>query len=154
MKFIMIDIDKHRDYIVPFRRDSFIVSFGTDKDFGSKEDYLNWIKVQSTKYPNGFVIVEENDTVIGQLELTIREYNENQIGYINLYYLIPEKRGMGLGKKLHEYAMNFFKANGVSEYHLRVSPTNYHALSFYRKNGMQELETELDGKVLRMKGLV
>jgi ribosomal protein S18 acetylase RimI-like enzyme len=154
MKFIPIDINKHKNYILPFRRDSFIISFGTDKDFGSEEEYLNWIKIRSMKYPNGFVIVVEDETVIGQLELTIREYNENQIGYINLYYLIPEKRGIGLGKKLHEYALNFFKENSLSEYHLRVSPTNYQALSFYRKNGMQELQTKLDGKVLRMKGLI
>ncbi|WP_254679096.1 hypothetical protein [Bacillus velezensis] len=37
------------------------------------------------------------------------------------------------GTKLHQYANQFFRANGVSEYHLRVSPGNEAALSFLQK---------------------
>ncbi|MGZ9818117.1 GNAT family N-acetyltransferase [Peribacillus simplex] len=83
------------------------------------------------KNPKGFNLVVENEEPIGQLELTFKEYEGRGIGYINLYYLIPEKLGMGLGSLLHNYAINFFKDNCVSEYHLRVSPSNNHAIVFY-----------------------
>lgn len=152
MDFIPIDINKHKAYVISFRRDSFIVSFGTDNDFGDENKYLNWLQQQSDKYPNGFVLVVDNGIPIGQLELTVKNYEGKEIGYVNLYYLIPEKRGMGLGSLLHAYAIKFFKNNKVSEYHLRVSPTNKHAIAFYKKNGMKMIQTEMDGKVLRMSG--
>ncbi|MEE3955985.1 GNAT family N-acetyltransferase [Peribacillus frigoritolerans] len=61
---------------------------------------------------------------------------------------------MGLGLLLHEYAINFFKDSGVREYHLRVSPSNDHAIAFYRKNGVKQVKSEMDGKVLRMSGII
>ena len=154
MHFEPIDVTKHRKFIIRFRRDSFIVSFGSDKDFGNVEEYLDWVKIKSNQFPGGFVIVMEGEVSIGQLELTIKEYKGSKIGYVNLYYLIPEKRGMGLGKELHQYALNFFNKYGLKEYHLRVSHSNKNALFFYRKNGMQEIGLELEGKVIRMKGIV
>lgn len=97
-------------------------------------------------------ITFENAKPIGQLELIIRECEGKKIGYVNLYYLIPEKRGLGLGNELHLYALKFFKGFGVNEYHLRVSPGNRRARSFYLKNGMEKVKDEFDGKVIRMKG--
>ena len=154
MEFLPIDISKHKEYVVPFRRDSFIVSFGTDKEFGDDNVYLDWLQQQSLKNPKGFVLVVENNVPIGQLELTIKEYEGKEIGYVNLFYLIPEKRGMGLGSLLNDYAITFFKNNNVNEYHLRVSPTNKQAIAFYTKNGMKQIKTEMDGKVVRMSGNV
>ena len=154
MEFIPIDIDKHRDYILPFRKDSFIVSFGTDEGLGDEQDYLNWVHLQVQKNPKGFVIVVENEVPVGQLELTVKEYVGKEIGYVNLYYLVPEKRGMGLGSLLHAYAIQFFKEHGLNEYHLRVSPTNTHALTFYKRNGMKQIDIEFDGKVIRMAGSI
>ena len=154
MEFIPIDIHKHRDIIIPFRRDSFIVSFGTDEGLGDENTYLDWIQQRSTIYPNGFVLVVEEGVPIGQLELNVKEYEGKEIGYVNLYYLVLEKRGVGLGSLLHAYAINFFKDHGVKEYHLRVSPTNEQAIAFYKKNGMQKLKEEMDGKVIRMAGKI
>ncbi|MGV3467435.1 MAG: GNAT family N-acetyltransferase [Heyndrickxia sp.] len=154
MKFIPIDIEKHIDYVVSFRRDSFVVSFGSDKDFGDDMEYLDWLKEQTSKYPSGFVLLIENGVPIGQLELTIKKYEGKEIGYVNLYYLIPEKRGIGIGGQLHHYAIHFFQNNNVNEYHLRVSPTNEQAIAFYRKNGMKKMKSEMDGRVTRMVGYI
>lgn len=154
MEFIPIDIEQHREYIIPFRKDSFIVSFGTDEGFGEIPQYLDWVHLQVQKNPKGFVLAVENGLPIGQLELTVKEYEGKEIGYVNLYYLVPEKRGIGLGSQLHAYSLQFFKDHGVKEYHLRVSPTNTQALNFYKKNGMKPIDVEFDGKVLRMAGKI
>ncbi|KAF0824651.1 GNAT family N-acetyltransferase [Cytobacillus firmus] len=61
---------------------------------------------------------------------------------------------MGIGSKLHDYALNFFKANNLKEYHLRVSPSNQNAIGFYVKNGMKKTKSEMVGKVIRMSGEV
>jgi len=63
-------------------------------------------------------------------------------------------RGLGKGKALNDYAKQFFINYGVSEYHLRVSPKNIQARKFYHKLGMEEVGSELDGKVIRMKGYI
>ncbi|WP_308302520.1 hypothetical protein [Peribacillus deserti] len=80
MEFVPIDVCKHRYVVVPFRRDSFTVSFGSDQDFGTDDDYINWLVEQINHDSDGFVLLMENETPIGQLELTIREYKGKKIG--------------------------------------------------------------------------
>ncbi|MGF2614661.1 GNAT family N-acetyltransferase [Rossellomorea aquimaris] len=152
MIFEEIDIVKHRNTAVAFRKDSFYVSFGETTGFGEEDEYLQWVDEKARMFPGGFVLAKEEGNYIGQLELTIREYEGTAIGYVNLYYLVPEMRGRGKGEDLHNYAKQFFKKNKVKEYHLRVSPSNISAIKFYRKLGMEEAGTEVDGKVMRMKG--
>lgn len=151
MQFVPIDVDKHRNIIVHNRRDSFIVSFGDAHNFNEK-DYVNWVKVKAKEFPQGFVLVEEGGDYIGQLELSIREFDGKRIGYVHLYYVMPEMRGKGKGAKLHDYATRFFMENDVEEFHLRVSPTNTPAIQFYKKLGMEKIGKEVEGKVIRMKG--
>ncbi|AIF42801.1 acetyltransferase [Virgibacillus sp. SK37] len=153
MWFRPINVDRDRDLVLAFRKDSFVVSFGNENDF-HEEEYLEWLKDKQMDESTDFVLVQEGDAYIGQLELSIRQYEGKRVGYVHLYYLIPDKRGKGLGAKLHTYAENFFRSQGVSEYHLRVSPTNTSALSFYRKLGLTVIGEELDGKVTRMRGQV
>lgn len=154
LHFETIDIENDRETVVRFRKDSFVASFGDDAGFGLETDYIQWLEEKVKQFPNGFVLAKENDETVGQLELSIREYNGKNIGYVHLYYLIPEKRGCGLGRELHQYTWHFFKRNSLHEYHLRVAPANKRAIQFYNKNGMEEIGTELDGKVIRMKGIL
>jgi ribosomal protein S18 acetylase RimI-like enzyme len=64
---------------------------------------------------------------------------EPRIGYVNLFYLIPEMRGSGAGAALHEYALTIFAKHGVERMQLSVSPTNLRAIAFYRKHGWRDL---------------
>ncbi|WP_370645968.1 GNAT family N-acetyltransferase [Sporolactobacillus sp. STSJ-5] len=153
LRFETLDVEKYKKQLLAFRQDSFVISFGTDRDFHPSE-YLAWLQKKVSHFPNGFVLAFDQDQPVGQLELSIRKYEGKRIGYVHLFYLIAEKRGYGLGHELQQYAMRFFKKNGVSEYHLRVSPTNSRAKAFYKKNGMKLLKNECDGKVWRMRGTV
>lgn len=151
-QFEKIHLEKHKDLIIAFRRDSFRVSFGNEDDFGEDKEYLEWVQNRIEHYPDGFVLVKCLDQYVGQLELQIVRYEHQDIGYVNLYYLIPSYRGKGYGKYLHEYAMDFFKSKGMNQYHLRVSFTNQQAVAFYNKHGMKEIGLEVDGKIIRMRG--
>ncbi|UJL48169.1 GNAT family N-acetyltransferase [Virgibacillus sp. NKC19-16] len=153
LQFININLEKHCKEVVEFRRDSFVVSFGDASGF-DKEDYLHSMKEKIANYPEGFVLVKENNKYIGQLELSIREYEGKDIGYVHLYYLTQEERGKGKGQELHDYAKQFFKSNNVNEFHLRASPTNTSAIKFYRKIGMNEIGPEVNGKVVRMRAYI
>lgn len=153
MQFDDIDIEQHQDQVVKFRKDSFKVSFGDNSNF-DQEEYLNWLEGKINDFSKGFVLVKEDGEFIGQLELSIRKYEDRNIGYVHLYYLIPEIRGKGKGTELHNYAKEFFNNHKVNEYHLRVSPTNTTAIMFYRKIGMEEVGPEVEGEVIRMKGYI
>ncbi|QDP41115.1 GNAT family N-acetyltransferase [Radiobacillus deserti] len=152
--FREIDVVKDRSTIIEFRKDSFKVSFGDPSPFGEEEDYVQWVKEKMIDYPDGFVLLELDHIPIGQVELSIRSYEDREIGYVHLYYICEQYRGKGYGKLLHDYAINFFKRNHIKEFHLRVSPTNKRAIQFYRKIGLDEIGPELDGKVIRMRGIV
>lgn len=152
MQFEKIDLDQHKEIVLQNRKDSFQVSFGHTADFGEDNVYLDWLAEKIKLFPEGFVLVKENGKYIGQLELTVREYEGKEIGYVNLYYLVPNKRGSGRGTKLDQYAKQFFLENRVNEFHLRVVPKNSSAIKFYQKIGMEKMGSEVEGKVLRMKG--
>ncbi|MGE6298363.1 GNAT family N-acetyltransferase [Guptibacillus hwajinpoensis] len=149
-----INITKHRKEVIKFRKDSFLVSFGDLTNFGDENVYLNWLENKVNEFPGGFVMIEKDAEFIGQLELTVREYEGRKIGYVNLYYLVPESRGIGIGKELHKYASNYFADQNLKEFHLRVSPSNPSALRFYHKLGMEEMGLELDETVIRMRGFI
>lgn len=140
--FRTIDTDKDKDIIVKFRKDSFVVSFGSEDGFGDENTYLQRMKERVRKFPDGQVIIEKDQEPIGQMELQIREYEGTEIGYVNLFYLIPEYRSKGLGKELVRYAENFFRQFNVSEYHLRVSPDNQRAIRLYTSSGMMKISEE------------
>ncbi|AHK49926.1 GNAT family N-acetyltransferase [Bacillus sp. JHAA] len=153
MYFKRINLNKHKETAVSFREDSFFVSFGTADHF-NKDEYLRWLSSQIKCFPDGFMPLFHNGQPIGQLEASIKFYRSQKIGYVHLYYMTEQQRGRGCGTKLHQYVRQFFRANGVSEYHLRVSPGNEEALSFYRKKNMEVIGSECNGKVLRMRGAV
>ncbi|MFD1172968.1 GNAT family N-acetyltransferase [Oceanobacillus picturae] len=155
LTFEAIDVMKHQAKVITFRKDSFRVSFGDTSDFGDEEDYLHWLEEKKHAFPAGFMLVRENGAYIGQLELSIKVNNDGEsIGYIHLFYLVPEKRGQGKGLELYQYAKQFFLQYKVACYELRVSPSNTAAINFYRKIGMEPIKTEFDGKVVRMRGML
>ncbi|MFD2627375.1 GNAT family N-acetyltransferase [Oceanobacillus kapialis] len=152
LTFEEMDLTKHHDIVIAFRKDSFNVSFGDTSGFGDEGEYVRWLEEKKRACPKGFMLVMEDGEYIGQLELSCKEYEGVHIGYIHLFYLRPEKRGEGRGLELYHYAKQFFLQKGIKNYQLRVSPSNTAAIKFYQKIGMEPIKTELDGKVVRMSG--
>jgi GNAT superfamily N-acetyltransferase len=143
-----IDLLTDSETIIKFRRDAFVISFGDDSLFGDNEVYLMRVYELLQKFPGGLVIVEHDDKPVGQIELQIMRYQKKDIGYVNLFYLIPEYRGKGYGAALMAYAENFFRKNKMEKYHLRVSKKNKGAISFYEKNGFELVRMEEEETVL------
>ncbi|RIW28746.1 GNAT family N-acetyltransferase [Bacillus salacetis] len=153
LRYKTIDLKKDERIVTSFRKDSFAISFNETSGF-EKAGYVQWLAGKIKEFPDGFVMVDEGSDPIGQLELSIREYEGRHIGYVHLYYLKSEYRRRGLGNEIHQYALQSFRDHDVPEYHLRVSPNNVQAKRFYEKNGMIEIGPEIGDKVVRMKGEV
>ncbi|MFZ7132115.1 MAG: GNAT family N-acetyltransferase [Eubacteriales bacterium] len=141
MIFRRINLEKDKNTIMRFRKETHNISFGSDVPF-DKEAYIERMENRIYRFPHGQIIVEEDDKSIGQLGLLIEEYCGATIGYVNLCYLVSQYRRKGIGKELIRYAENFFIQSKVFEYHLRVSATNYAAIGFYKKVGMVRLVEE------------
>ena len=130
-----------RDYFVPFRRDASRISFGHAATFDEQE-YRDLIEARTREFPDGYVMVELDGRVVGQIEMHPREFEGRTIGFVSLLYLIPELRAKGYGMTLIQYVEDVFRRHGVPEYHLRVSPTNKPAVRFYKKCGLVKIREE------------
>ncbi|MDR6552038.1 GNAT family N-acetyltransferase [Paenibacillus qinlingensis] len=144
MEYRTIDVEKDRETIIAFRKDSYVVSFGSEEGFGDEDEYVRRIADRARRFPEGLVLIEDEDRPVGQLELQIVFYEGSYIGYANLFYLIPSYRGKGYGRQLIAYAEGFFEKYAVKSYHLRVAPTNARALHLYENCGFRLLEKEED----------
>jgi len=147
--FRNIDLPRDSETIIKFRRDSYIISFGDERLFGDNLSYLKKITERLLKFPGGLVIVEADGEPVGQVELQIKQVENKDIGYVNLFYLIPEFRGKGYGLHLIKYAEDFFSQYNMKEYQLRVSPTNKSAVRFYKKHGFDQIRIEEEESVPR-----
>jgi RimJ/RimL family protein N-acetyltransferase len=139
LDFRPIDLEHHRDIVLQFRADSFVVSFGNadrfyEDDGKGDERYVTWLQEKIASDPNSVVHVFDGDKIVGQIEMA-RFRNDANVGYVNLYYLTPDRRGDGLGAQLDSHATNYFRSLGLSRARLSVSPTNVRAVRFYEKMG-------------------
>jgi ribosomal protein S18 acetylase RimI-like enzyme len=141
LRFKPIHLNSDAEVCVRFRRDSFTCSFGRDGFFDEAGpngvEYLERLRQRQARFPDGYVHVWHGDKIIGQMEMQIIE--EPPIGYVNLFYLIPEMRGVGLAPALQAYAMAFCARHRVRLARLSVSPTNQRAIAFYRKHGWNDI---------------
>lgn len=148
LEFKPINLQQHQDLCVQFRADSFVCSFGSatrfyEEDGNGAERYLQWLRQRIAEIPNSCVHAWKGEQIIGQVEMT-RWKHDPSIGYINLFYLIPEFRGQGLGRQLNRYAASFLKQLGCRAARLSVSPTNLAAIRFYFKQGYINLGQKED----------
>ena len=143
LRFEPIDLDSAAEIAIAFRADSFKCSFGSaqrfyEADGKGHERYLGWIRQLMQSIPGSCVHVWNGESVIGQIEMN-RFKGDPQMGYVNLYYLVPAYRNRGLGRRLDEYATAFLYGIGFRAARLSVSPTNQQAMRFYLKSGWSDL---------------
>lgn len=147
LRFETIDLQRHADVCVAFRRDSFVCSFGSDEGFDRENGpdgarYLAWLRSRIEDQPLGHVHVWREDSIVGQIEMRVLP-GPPISGYVNLFYLLPEMRGRGASSALQRYAVQFFRQRHADVARLRVSPTNPRAFAYYRKHGWQDLGLDL-----------
>ena len=133
-----IDLERDAATCIAFRRDSFHASFGThegcDEEMGADGSlYLAKLRARMAQVPEGNCHVWHGDRIVGQTEM--RFADTPNVGYVNLFYLVPEWRHRGLGRMLHDHAVAVFTARGCSAIRLSVSRSNERALAFYRRLG-------------------
>jgi ribosomal protein S18 acetylase RimI-like enzyme len=140
--FAAIDLGEHAGLCVAFRLDSYVCSFGTTDRFyidnTNEQGYLDWLRARMQELPGSCVHLWRGPQIIGQLEMG-RSRVSQEIGHVNMYYLVPEARGSGASGCLDEYLCRFYARWGVNQARLNVSPSNERAIRHYRKHGWKNL---------------
>jgi GNAT superfamily N-acetyltransferase len=94
-------------------------------------------------------ICEHRDKIVGFVLLMHRENNSAQLRY---FYLEPEYRGIGLGKKLMALYMDFLGSRGYTSSYLWTTHELHAAASLYMRYGFkltEEKESSTFGKALK-----
>lgn len=154
VNFINVDLNVSLELCVSFRRDAHIVSYGCDDDFNEKE-VKAWFARLSAKDPSGFQHVMIDGNIIGLLEFKSGLEGDDGVkrGYVNLFYLVPECRGLGYGEKIQHYVLSKFIEEGCVEANLRYIPRNKVAGAFYRKHQWTRVGNESERGQLMVKKL-
>jgi peptidyl-dipeptidase Dcp len=94
-------------------------------------------------------ICEHQNKIMGFLLLVHRENNTAQLRY---FLILPEYRGIGLGRKLMELYMDFLHQRGYASCYLWTTNEQDRAASIYKKYGFtltEEFESTAFGKLLK-----
>ena len=134
------------DFAVAAYRGACRASYGDVASFPGRAKHLAWLRSRVEEFPDGHGLALLDGQPVGQLELQV-PYGLTT-GYVNLYYVVPEMRGQGLGRRMHDYAERYFRSWEADTIELHVSATNERATSFYRALGYRALRRE--GRLWRM----
>lgn len=86
-----------------------------------------------------FAIFDEN-RALGFVDI---EWNSSEVNEMKLQkiYVLPEKQGLGLGKKLLNFTVDFGKKQGVNHLTLQVNRFNK-AVNFYKHTGFEIIDEQ------------
>src|SRR5688500_11252858 len=87
---------------VAHQLDACVATYGDSSRCQAPLRYLEWLRGKVEEFPDGCVMAHRGERCIGQLELQV-PYGLT-VGYVNLFYVVPEFRGLGYGDQLNGYA--------------------------------------------------
>lgn len=120
-------------------RDMYVASFGTaeglEETMGPGDGaYLEQLRAKIERFPEGNAHLWRDGRIAGQLEMRLLD-EEPDVAYLSLIHVDAAWRGQGLGKRLHEYAVEASRARGRRLMRLTVAQRNRAAIAFYRRLG-------------------
>ncbi|UCJ15572.1 GNAT family N-acetyltransferase [Pseudomonas sp. MM211] len=139
-----IDLERHADICVRFCEDAIQGSFGSTDSFHGADGqgatrYLARLRQRQESLPGSAMHAWLDGRIVGQIQMSILSQHPPALGYVSLFYLLPQWRGNRLGDELQAYAMQFFAGLGCSAVRLSAHPTNRPEWRFYQRHGWQDL---------------
>jgi aminoglycoside 6'-N-acetyltransferase len=141
----LINIEQDAELCAAFRREMYASSFGSyegvEEEMGEDNAlYLEQLRARIAQLPEGNVHLWRGDRIVGQAEMRLLD-DDPHVGYVSLFYVAADCRGEGLGRVLHEHAVDVFRRRGKKLMRLSVSISNARAIAFYRKLGWAAVGT-------------
>jgi aminoglycoside 6'-N-acetyltransferase len=141
----LINLGQDAELCAAFRREMYASSFGSyegvEEEMGDDNAlYLEQLRARIAQLPEGNIHLWRGDRIVGQAEMRLLD-EEPEAGYVSLFYVAADCRGEGLGRVLHEHAVDVFRRRGKKVIRLSVSISNAPAIAFYRKLGWTAVGT-------------
>ncbi len=135
-RLVPIDLARHLETCRAFHRGMLVESFGGVEGFEADlgHAYEAQLRERCARMPEGNAHLWHGGEIVGQTEMRLLD-EEAGVGYVNLFYLVPQARGLGLGRVLHQHAAAVLTARGMRLMRLSVSVRNEAAIAFYRALG-------------------
>jgi ribosomal protein S18 acetylase RimI-like enzyme len=146
LTFRTIDPGADRSIVISSYRQTHRASFGDDEKSCSVKSYLPWLRSRVEEFPDGHLLAFLGKRFVGQMELQV-PFGLAE-GYVNLVYVVPNFRGTGVGRAMHNRAEEYFRSWQAERSELDVSATNARAVGFYRHLGYRL--SRVNGRIWRM----
>ena len=128
------------------RREAWTSTHGSQVPFDG-EGFLQDARLHLAQSPWGVTVALAGDQIAGLVQLDTQRYSQDNAGYIPFLYLMPQRRGQGLGIQLIGQAVSFFRPLGRDKLRLRCAPYNTAAQRFYEKYGFVKIGQEQGSRV-------
>ena len=148
LAFRPIDVDRDGPAAYARYRDAARASLGSDRAGDRRLPYLAGLRDRCGEFPDGHVLATVDGEVVGQLEVQV-PYGLS-VGYVNLFYVAPRWRRLGVGRQVHARAAAYCRAWDATAIELHVGPGNLPAVGFYRSLGYRLLDAG-GGRLWRMR---
>lgn len=123
-------------------------SFGSGATASAFDDHARWLRARVEEFPDGHVLAFAGERHVGQLEIQV-PYGLTT-AYVNLFWVAPDLRGQGYGRRLQEYAERYCRSWESDRIELDVSPENGRAVGFYRHLGYRFVRMNEQARLWRM----
>ena len=126
-----------------------------DADLRWKNDFPLWVDDQTRQ----IIVAEQEGRIIGFIQAHRRleppVFRAAPEIYIDEIYVLPDARGLGIGKQLLEHVRQWAAALGAERLRLRVLAANKNGMTFWEAEGASaidlsytiELESELQEEI-------
>jgi len=132
--------ERDNEYVTKLMQD-LCMTYNTDFD----ED--RWRRSLEQKKANSdltrMFVAEWDGNVIGMLIADIRHTQEDKAGYITNLIVSPDFRNKGVGERLIENAIDFFRDSHVSTVKANIRPKTSLAMKLLAKLGFEEYVVQL-----------
>ena len=142
----MIRIEQATTDHIPQMADLLAVLFSEEIEFRpDREKQIRGLRmiIGSPERGNIFVATEEeNDDVVGMVSLlfTISTAKGAPACWLEDMVIRPDRRGMGIGTRLLQFAVSYAKSHGFTRITLLTDRINEKTIKFYEKSGFQHSE--------------
>lgn len=117
------------------------------KDSGSVDEYLKKSRERIKREDCVFFVAEEASKIIGyvlgEIEKPAHHYIYENRGFIVDAFISKEHRGKGIGEKLTEKLLEWFKSKGIKWVKVSAFTTNISAIGFWKKMGFKDYVIEM-----------
>jgi probable phosphoglycerate mutase len=139
--FSPVKLPEDTDAAMDYSRKAWNTVYGSMENF-IPERFEKTLTESSSTDPRYLQFVMEGDKKIGLFQMRDTGRLSAFDGHISLFFLDPDRRGLGLGAQLLGEAVSIARSSGKSGLSLRVFHKNISALEFYRKMGFTVFGSE------------